>query len=76
MSEPTVPKPGPVAPAAERGATEVEAAMSAVRDLPSPPSSTAEYSEADDIQIDLDRQIATLSSAHDTLRRQLSSIER
>ena len=49
--------------------------MSAVRDLPSP-SSTAEYSEADDVQIDLDHQIATLSSAHDTLRRQLSSIER
>ena len=75
MSEPTVPKPGPGAAPPERGATEVEAAMSAVRDLPSP-SSTAEYSEADDVQIDLDHQIATLSSAHDTLRRQLSSIER
>lgn len=72
MSESNVPKLGPVAPAHERGAAEIDDAMSRVRALPS----TSADAEGQLPEVDLDEQIETLGAAHDTLRRQLSSIDR
>lgn len=84
MTESNVPKPGPATPAHERGAAEVEDAMRQVRALPDTQQLSADDASDDSSEsasraageVDLDAHIETLSAAHDTLRRQLSSIDR
>lgn len=68
---PAVARPGPPQSAHERVAEEIRQAMSAVRAIGEPDSA-----DADGQHDEIDRQIETMTAAHDTLRRALSSIER